>query len=88
MIKTCKCGREFITEADPYAVIPTKKGITFNCGCYFKENKKEVRQFVIVKRLLQIAYTQLSGMAIIKKSLDINSENDWLEDWIEEYKKL
>ena len=40
MMKTCKkCGKEFLTEADPYAVIPAYDGVEYNCGCYFVNNK-------------------------------------------------
>lgn len=37
MIQTCECGKEFLTEADPYVIIPIKDYKT-NCGCYFKDN--------------------------------------------------
>jgi hypothetical protein len=38
MIKTCnKCGKEFLTEADPYVVIPGTDGL--NCGCYFEAKR-------------------------------------------------
>ena len=35
MIATCDCGKEFLTEADPYVFIP-KTGKT-NCGCCFEK---------------------------------------------------
>ena len=88
MIKTCKCGREFLTEADPYVVIPFGRGTILNCGCFFKENKKEVKQFVEVKRLLKVAHIQFSEMIKLKKGLDISFGSDWLELWVRDYKKL
>lgn len=35
MLIECKCGKEFITEADSHVVIPSPKGAVFNCGCFF-----------------------------------------------------
>jgi len=35
MIQTCECGTEFITEADPYVILPTMGGPVTNCGCHF-----------------------------------------------------
>ena len=47
MIQTCKCGKEFLTEADPYALIPTGIGLLINCGCVFQKEivslKKELK---------------------------------------------
>jgi len=34
MIQTCKCGEEFLTEADPYVFNPVTEET--NCGCYFR----------------------------------------------------
>lgn len=41
MMQTCECKREFLTEADPYALIPTHKGLLINCGCYFIKELQE-----------------------------------------------
>lgn len=35
---TCKCGKEFLTEADPYIVLPKPSGTELNCGCYLKRS--------------------------------------------------
>ena len=32
MLETCECGKEFLTEADPYLVIPVDN-YKLNCGC-------------------------------------------------------
>ena len=34
MIQTCKCGKDFLTEADPYAIVPAEN-YAANCGCVF-----------------------------------------------------
>lgn len=37
MIYTCElCGSEFLTEADPYIVRPTKDGVKLYCMCQIK----------------------------------------------------
>ena len=45
MLEKCnKCGKEFLTEADPYVVIPWEGEL--NCGCFFKkqnDTKKDLR---------------------------------------------
>ena len=38
MLIECKCGKEFLTEADAYVVLPLLEvGAEFNCGCHFKK---------------------------------------------------
>ena len=32
--KCSSCGSEFLTEADPYIVRPTKDGVKLYCSCY------------------------------------------------------
>jgi len=32
--RCCACNSEFLTEADPYIVRPTKDGIKLYCSCY------------------------------------------------------
>lgn len=32
---TCRCGKEFLTEAAPYVIIPKLRGTEYNCGCWF-----------------------------------------------------
>lgn len=55
MIQTCKCGEKFLTEADPYVVLPKPSGVELNCGCYFikypkgmveSEEQKEVKELI------------------------------------------
>ena len=49
MLVTCKCGKEFLTEADPYVLIPQvgKKDSELNCGCYVIEQyNKEMQDYV------------------------------------------
>ena len=45
MLQTCKCGKEFLTEADAYVIIPIKD-YEANCGRYFTKQitqlKKEI----------------------------------------------
>lgn len=37
MIQTCElCGNDFLTEADPYVVRPTPKGVKLYCYCQIK----------------------------------------------------
>ena len=34
----CKdCGKEFLSEGDPYVVLPKPSGVDYNCGCYFEK---------------------------------------------------
>lgn len=40
MIQTCKCGKEFLTEADPYLVIPVEN-YKLNCGCELAPGLRE-----------------------------------------------
>lgn len=35
MFKECECGKQFLTEADTYVVIPTQN-YKLNCGCYYE----------------------------------------------------
>jgi len=45
MLKVCRCGKEFITEADPYVVIPwSHKDVEFNCGCFFSDPKNLLKK--------------------------------------------
>lgn len=50
MIKTCElCGQDFLTEADPYVVRPTRSGVKLYCYCQIKGfDEMEV---VVIKRL-------------------------------------
>ena len=42
MITSCDfCETEFLTEADPYIVIPTKDGVELSCGCQYEVFKPE-----------------------------------------------
>ena len=36
-----KCNKEFLTECDPYAIIPTNNGYDLNCGCVFVETQEK-----------------------------------------------
>jgi len=40
MIVTCNCGKEFLTEADIYVVIPLTGEL--NCGCYLDDRGREM----------------------------------------------
>jgi hypothetical protein len=34
MLKTCEnCAKDFLTEADPYVVVPTPNGCRYYCSC-------------------------------------------------------
>jgi len=37
MMKTCECGKSFLTESDAYVVLPQPSGTEYNCGCFFAE---------------------------------------------------
>lgn len=42
MLETCpRCNKDFLTEADPYIVIPTAKGKVLHCTCILDELRKE-----------------------------------------------
>lgn len=43
MLVECECGKQFITEADTYVVIPTLN-YKLNCGCYFDDKNKSERE--------------------------------------------
>ena len=43
MMVICKCGKEFLTEADPYVIIPSSKGYETNCGCYFTAENESAK---------------------------------------------
>ena len=49
VLVTCRCGKDFITEADPYMVIPhVDKEIELNCGCYiFPQKDMSTRALII-----------------------------------------
>ena len=32
--RCCACNSEFLTEADPYIIRPTKNGVRLYCSCY------------------------------------------------------
>jgi len=35
MIKSCEmCGKDFLTEADAYVIVPSPRGYLYNCGCH------------------------------------------------------
>jgi len=37
MIASCDfCNADFLTEADPYIVVPTKDGVKLSCGCQYE----------------------------------------------------
>ena len=49
MIETCcSCGEDFLTEADPYVVRPTPKGIKLYCSCqivgHSQSNESEIKK--------------------------------------------
>ena len=45
MLLTCKCGKEFLTEADTHVVIPMKD--EENCGCYFESEFKKTLEAIV-----------------------------------------
>ena len=38
------CKNEFLTECDPYVLIPLNSGVEMNCGCWF-ERKSEKKLY-------------------------------------------
>lgn len=55
MLEKCnKCGKEFLTEADPYVVLPFGKPYELNCGCFFKG--RENTQQMIIKNIPEEVY--------------------------------
>lgn len=43
MMATCDlCGNEFLTEADPYVVSPTRDGYKLYCYCMVKKFRKKI----------------------------------------------
>jgi len=76
-MKTCKkCGKEFLTEADPYAVIPTHEGVEYNCGCYF-----------VNKKMLNLAAMAMQGYCAGPHCVG-NSSNEIAKFAVEQAKAL
>lgn len=45
MIETCKlCSEDFLTEANPYVVIPSPGGIELHCLCHYRKLEIENAQ--------------------------------------------
>jgi hypothetical protein len=42
MLKTCEmCSNDFITEADPYVVIPRPSGVKYYCSCMIVQGNEQ-----------------------------------------------
>ena len=40
-LEVCTCGKEFLTEADPYLIIPSEN-YKLNCGCYYNSKRENL----------------------------------------------
>ena len=76
--KCSSCGSEFLTEADPYIVRPTKDGIKLYCSCYIighnqfdhvdKIKELEAKNVELENRL-ELAEGEWKTYATVSKSL-------------------
>lgn len=68
MIYTCElCGSDFLTEADPYIVRPTRTGVKLYCVCQIRgfEEMKGAEKLKEENKKLVEALTKIAGRCSI-----------------------
>lgn len=86
MIQACsKCGCDFLTEADPYLVLPRPSGVEFNCLCSFRKLEAQNLQ---LKAMIKEAIEIIGEQSFIITNDEFYVESPVVTEWIEKWKGM
>ena len=74
-LEVCACGKQFLTEADPYVIIPIEN-YTINCGCYLTkklQKEKDMAVRVLKKLNRDISNGEHVDSSWIKDTIELNA---------------
>ena len=78
MLKTCEnCNQDFLTEADPYVVVPTSNGYRYYCSCCLASNDNIKSIVALKKEIIEL-----------KKKVQMNIHNSAFNGVVWENEKM